>query len=137
MSYVRRSSSRSYSTEMIPSNGPMSPLKKGRVQPPSVKPLVGSSSGPPGACMTPSIDRKTAPVSLRIDALAFECGFDFGDVDLAHRHHRFERALGCGPVRAAVGLEQDTRRDLPEKPHLSLHHPQALSSPPFLVIASQ
>jgi hypothetical protein len=29
--------------------------------------LVGSSSGPPGACITPSSETKTAPVSLRID----------------------------------------------------------------------
>src|SRR4029078_1344625 len=103
MSYVRRPSSRSYSLEMMPSNGPMSPVKKGWVQPPSVKPLVGSSSGPPGACITPSSETKTAPVSLRIDALPAQGRFDLGNVDLLHRHHRFERALGGGLVGIVVG----------------------------------
>src|SRR5690242_7851645 len=115
MSYVRRPSSRSYSPEIMPSNGPMSPVKNGCVQPPSAKPLVGSSSGPPGACMTPSSEMKTAPVSLRIDGLPAQRGFDPGDVDLLHRHHRLERALGRGPVRIVHGLEQDARGDLPRK----------------------
>src|SRR5689334_15785230 len=113
MSYVRRPSSRSYSPVMIPSKGPMSPVKKGWVQPPSVKPLVGSSSGPPGACITPSSEMKTAPVSLRIDALALERCFDPGDVDLAHRHHCLERTLGSRLVGIGVRFEEHARRDLP------------------------
>src|SRR5690348_10393010 len=100
MSYVRRPRSRSYSPEMIPSNGPISPVKNGCVQPPSVNPLVGSSSGPPGACMTPSTETKTAPVSLRIDRFASQRRLDPGDVDLPHPHHRLERALG----RRLVGI---------------------------------
>src|SRR3982750_1904908 len=98
---------------MIRSNGPICSSQKGWTQPPNLKPLDGSSSGPPGACMTPSSDTKTAPVSLRIDALAAQRGFDLGDVDLAHRHHRFERALGSTAVRIVHCLEQHARRDLP------------------------
>src|SRR3954447_10861441 len=114
MSYVRRPSSKSYSPEMMPSNGPISPVKNGCVHPPSRKSLVGSSSGPPGACMTPSSERKTAPVSLRIDRLAGRGGFDRRNVDLAHRHHRLERPLA---TLAAFGgqFEQTPRSDLPGK----------------------
>src|SRR3954447_24708600 len=93
----------------------MSPVKNGCVHPPRVKPLVGSSSGPPGACMTPSSDWKTAPVSLRIDLLAAQRSFDLGDVDLAHRHHCFERALGSAAVGIVHRLEQHARSDLPGK----------------------
>src|SRR6185369_8551915 len=98
---------------MMSSNGPISPAKKGCVQPPRLKPPVVSSSGPPGACMTPSIETKTAPVSLRIDGLPVDGRFDLGNVDLLHRHHRFERPLGRGLVGIVVGFEQDARRDLP------------------------
>src|SRR5436190_23511170 len=115
MSYVRRPSSKSYSPVMMPSNGPMSPVKKGCDQPPSVKPLVGSSSGPPGACMTPSSEMKTAPVSLRIDALAAKRRLDLRNVDLAHRHHRLEGAFRRRLVRIGVGLQQHPRGDLPGK----------------------
>src|SRR5215212_10710644 len=100
---------------MTPSNGPMSSPQWGCTQPPSRKPLLRSSSGPPGACITPSSDTKTAPVSLRIDALAPHGRFDFGDVDLAHRHHRFERALGRRAIRILLGFEQDLRGDLPRE----------------------
>src|SRR6185503_18611315 len=120
MSYVRRPSSRSYSLEMMPSNGPISPVKKGCVQPPSVKPLVGSSSGPPGACITPSIETKTAPVSLRIDRFAPKGGFDRGDVDFLHRHHRLEGALGRGLVGIVHSLQQHARGNLPREAPLVL-----------------
>src|SRR5436190_3050810 len=100
---------------MIFSNGPMSASQKGCTQPPKPKPPDGSSSGPPGACITPSSERKTAPVSLRIDALALESGFDPGDVDLVHRHHRLECALGGGAVGVVHRLEEHARRDLPRK----------------------
>src|SRR3954454_5537900 len=101
------------------SNGPMSSLQNGCVQPPNRKLLVGSSSGPPGACMTPSSERKTAPVSLRIDRLAGRGGFDRRNVDLAHRHHRLERPLA---TLAAFGgqFEQTPRSDLPGKAPLVL-----------------
>src|SRR5687768_16469202 len=107
MSYVRLPSSRSYSPMMTCSNGPMSASHSGCTQPPKRKSLVGSSSGPPGACMTPSRDWKTAPVSLRIDRFALERSFDLGDVDFLQRHHRFESALGCGLVGVIVGLQQN------------------------------
>src|SRR5437868_13266273 len=88
--------------------------QNGCTHPPKRKPLVGSSSGPPGACVTPSSERKTALVSLRIDRLAGRGGLDRADVDLAHRHHCLERALAA---LAAFGgqLEQTPRGDLPGK----------------------
>src|SRR5690349_3350101 len=105
---------------MTSSNGPIASVQKGWTQPPKRKSLVGSSSGPPGACITPSSDRKQAPVSLRIDRLALQSGLDLGDVDLLHCHHRFEGALGRGLVGTIVSLEQDARRDLPGEAPLVL-----------------
>src|SRR6188472_4362507 len=113
MSYVRFPSSRSYSPMMTPSNGPMSPSQSGFTHPPKRKSQVGSSSGPPGACITPSSDWKTAPVSLRIDALAAHRRLDLRDVDLGHRHHRVEGSLRHCLVRVRVGFEQHARSDLP------------------------
>src|SRR5690348_15489726 len=115
MSYVRLPRSRSYSPMMRPSNGPMSSPQSGCTQPPKRKPLAGSSSGPPGACMTRSRETKAAPVSLRIDRLTPERGLDPGDVDLPHRHHRVHRPLGGGAVAAGHGLDQRARGDLPGK----------------------
>src|SRR3954452_21207978 len=101
---------------MILPNGASSvSSQKWKDQPPNGKLPVSSSSGPPGACMTPSSEEKTAPVSLRIDIFSAERGFYGRDVDLAHRHHRLERALRGGLVRVGVGLEQHARRDLPGK----------------------
>src|SRR5690606_11200841 len=40
-------------------------------------------------------------------------GFDLGDVDLAHLHHRVERALGGLAVWVGDGFDQHPRRDLP------------------------
>src|SRR5438309_9149036 len=94
------------------SNGPMFSANKGCDQPPKRKPLDGSSSGPPGACITQSSDWKTAPVSLRIGGNAFDRGLDLGDVDLAHGHHRPERALPA-LARGSGQLEQAPGRDLP------------------------
>src|SRR3954466_7048890 len=90
----------------------MSSTQKGAVHPPKRKPPVGSSSGPPGACITPSSETNTAAVSSRIGGCAFDRGLDRGDVDLAHRHHRLE---GAAPACAAGHgqLEQSARRDLP------------------------
>src|SRR4051812_30115854 len=104
---------------MMSSNGFMS-LQCGATQPPRRKSLVGSSSGPPGAWITPSSEMKIAPVSLRIGGLAGERGFDLGDVDFLHVHHRFERSLGGGAVGIVHCLEQDPRRDLPREAPLVL-----------------
>src|SRR3982751_5793695 len=100
---------------MIRSNGPICSSQKGWTQPPNLKPSDGSSSGPPGACMTPSSDRNTAPVSLRIGGLASAGGFDLGDVDLAHVHHRLERPLGRGAVGIVHGFEEHAGRYLPRE----------------------
>src|SRR5437868_3047203 len=99
---------------MTSSNGGIS-SQNGWTHPPKRKSPAASSSGPPGACITPSSERKTAPVSLRIDRLSGGGCLDLCNVDLAHRHHRLERARGRGLVRIVVGLEQRTRRDLPRE----------------------
>src|SRR5690349_24816230 len=44
---------------------------------------------------------------------AVEGRLDPGDVDLAHRHHRLERALGGGAVGVVERLDQHPRGDLP------------------------
>src|SRR6478736_8135785 len=95
------------------SNGPMFSSQSGWTQPPRRKSLVGSSSGPPGACMTPSSEMKTAPVNLRIGCLALQSGFNPRDVDFFHRHHGIECALGRGLVGTGGRLQQHARRDLP------------------------
>src|SRR5436190_19214838 len=63
--------------------------------------------------MTPSKDWNTAPVSLRIDILAGHGCFDLGDVDLLHRHHCRESALGGRLVPTIGGFQQDSGGDLP------------------------
>src|SRR4051794_11701446 len=69
--------------------------------------------------MTPSSEMKTAAVSLRIDGFAVGRSLDLGDVDLAHRHHRLERALAA--LAAFAGqFEQSPRGDLPGKAPLVL-----------------
>src|SRR5258708_25239416 len=97
----------------LPKGSSRLPSQKGNAQPPKRKSLVGSSSGPPGACMTPSSDMKTAPVSLRIDCLTLGGGLDLGDIDFLHRHHRFKRALRLGRVFVGRQLDQPSRGDLP------------------------
>jgi hypothetical protein len=52
---------------------------------------------------------------LRIDGYSALRSLDPGDVDLAHRHHRFECPPGRGLVRIVVGPQQRTRRDLPRE----------------------
>src|SRR3954453_412582 len=100
---------------MMSSKGPIFSSQCGATQPPKRKSLVGSSSGPPGACMTPSSDWKTAPVSLRIDALARDRRLDLRDVDLLHRHHRLECPLGGCAVGIVHRFEQDARGNLPRE----------------------
>src|SRR6185312_9543939 len=114
MSYVRLPSSRSYSPMMTSLNGLS--LQWGWTQPPSRKSLVGSSSGPPGACMTPSIEMKTAPVSLRIDGFPRRRGLNGGDIDLAHRHHRLECPFRLRRIGNIGGqIEQTPGRNLPRE----------------------
>src|SRR5437763_3163204 len=96
------------------SNGPMFSANRGCDQPPKRKPLLGSSSGPPGACITQSSDWKIAPVSLRIGGRPCCRGLDRGDVDLVHGHHRLERTLAL-LARSAGQLEQAPWRALPGK----------------------
>src|SRR5690606_33368028 len=67
------------------------------------------------ACPTTS---STLPEPGAVSAAT--CGLDGGDVDLAHLHHRFERAPGRGAVRIGEGLGQGARRDLPRQPPLVL-----------------
>src|SRR5687768_12731482 len=105
---------------MTSSNGPIFSPHNGATQPPKRKSLVGSSSGPPGACMTPSSDWKTAPVSLRIDGFSALGGLDPGDVDLLHRHHRFHDPLGGRLVGIFHSFHQGARHDLPGKAPLVL-----------------
>src|SRR5687767_7678259 len=104
---------------MTCSNGPMSSAQNGATQPPNRKPPVGSSSGPPGACMTPSSETNTAPVRLRIGGNGFGGGLERGDVDLLHLQHRLEDALGAARL-AVHGFGQDPRRDLPRHAPLVL-----------------
>src|SRR6185503_19894657 len=97
------------------SKGPIFSANIGCDQPPNWKPLVGSSSGPPGACMTQSSDWKIAPVSLRIDGFSAKRSLDLRDIDLAHGHHGLERALGGGAIRIVHRLQENPWRDLPGK----------------------
>src|SRR3977135_1962479 len=48
---------------------PPSSSKKGTVHPPNANPPCGSSSGPPGACMTPSSDTNVNTTIFLIRAL--------------------------------------------------------------------
>ena len=59
------------------------------------------------------------------------------DVDLFHLHHRIERALGGSGIGTEYRFGQSDRRDLQDNPHLSLHQPHSLSSPPLPTIAFQ
>src|SRR5687768_16258669 len=101
------------------SNGPMSSAQNGATQPPKRKSPVGSSSGPPGACMTQSSETKTAPVSLRIRGLAFRGSLERRDVDFLHLHHRLEDAPAA-PRLAVHRLGEDARGDLPRDAPLVL-----------------
>src|SRR3954453_20822240 len=99
MSYVRRPSSKSNGAPNSPpiaSSITSSPY--GASHPPCANPPDRSSSGPPGACITPSSETNAAPMILRGITLTLQRRFDRGDVDLFHRHHRVERALGRGLV---------------------------------------
>src|SRR5436190_12484447 len=51
---------------MRPISSPNSGQKYGMTQPPNLKPFVGSSVGPPGACMTPSMETWAPTIIFRI-----------------------------------------------------------------------
>src|SRR3712207_7855030 len=63
--------------------------------------------------MTPSSETKTLARTLRIHLFPAQRGFDPGDVDLAHGHHRGEHALGDGRILVSGAFQQDARGDLP------------------------
>src|SRR5262245_49321617 len=70
MSYVPRPSRKhSALPNASPITSPMSSLKYGKLQPPCSKPPSRSSSGPPGACITPSRDMNVAIVTVPMHAL--------------------------------------------------------------------
>src|SRR5690606_21485791 len=60
-------------------------------------------------------DWACSPARLGSNALTLQCRFDRSNVDLAHLHHRFERALGRRPIRAGIGGRQYAGRDLPRQ----------------------
>jgi len=75
ISYVRRPSRKQSAlpnASLITS--PMSSLKYGKPHPPCSNPPSRSSSGPPGACMTPSSVRKVAIVRVPIRSLLVSGG---------------------------------------------------------------
>jgi hypothetical protein len=61
----------------------------GQIQPPCAKPPVVSSSGPPGACTTPSSEMNALPMTLRIARLLRSGRLDPGDADHPGRRHCF------------------------------------------------
>ena len=50
-----------------------------------------------------------------VAASAAPRGLDGGDVDLAHRHHRFENALGHGGIGIGIAFGERARGDLPRQ----------------------
>src|SRR5690349_17962801 len=50
-------------------------------------------------------------------------GFDLGDVDLLHLHHRVHGAFRSGRIGIGDGLHQGPRSDLPAQPKLILAPP--------------
>jgi hypothetical protein len=56
---------------------------------------------------------------------------DCSDVDLFHLHHRIEGALGGSGIRSVTALVRAIGVICQDNPHLSLHQPHALSSPPL------
>src|SRR6187455_1731395 len=78
-------------------------------------PSIRHASGPNGVSSTlPSALRlRLEESSDRWAALAAARRLDFGDVDLFHRHHRIERALGYSGIAIGDRFGQCNRRDLP------------------------
>src|ERR671912_1599283 len=90
MSYVRRPSRRSNGW---PNNLPISSPNTGSTsaygatQPPNLKPPVGSSSGPPGACITPSSET-IAPTTTFLMVLSCSVPRTNGSRRSRHRLHQ-------------------------------------------------
>jgi len=80
--------------------------------------------------------------SSRIDGRAkrehfARCRFDGGNVDLFHFSSAPRTRAWRPRGRDRRSRPAHSRVDLPDKPHFVLHHPQALSVPPLLTIASR
>jgi hypothetical protein len=56
-----------------------------------------------------------APVARNISASTMTRRIDYSDVDLSHRHHRIELALGGGRIGVDDRFHQDDRRDVPRQ----------------------
>jgi hypothetical protein len=62
---------------------------------------------------------KAAPIILRIGS-TLSRGLNRGDVDLAHRHHRFEHSLASGGIGIGHAIGKGARGDLPRQAPLVL-----------------
>src|SRR6266571_5749983 len=100
-------------------------------QPPCSKPPSRSSSGPPGACITPSIVRKVPTTSFLVCLpprhSALIGSLQRRDVKFLHLEHDFHYAPGLGSVRIGKEPVQHRRHDLPRESE-SVLHPAALFS---------
>src|SRR6266702_8391581 len=88
-------------------------------QPPSLKPPSRSSSGPPGACITPSIVTKV-PTTSFLMCLPPRRSPLIGplqgrDVELLHLEHEFHHAPGPGSVRVGKEPGQQPGHVLPRQ----------------------
>src|SRR5215217_8164545 len=99
------------------------------VQPPNAKPPPGSSSGPPGACMTPSRLMKVAALTLRMISLLLRGSGRVAELDVqgdggpgeADDRGRFDRfAFGEADGRHFI---------LTTRPQPGFHVLQALTAP--------
>src|SRR6266540_1329906 len=98
-------------------------------QPPSLKPPSRSSSGPPGACITPSIVTKVPTTNFLMRPpprrSALIGSLQRRDVEFLHLEHDFHHAPGLGSVRIGKEPVQHRRHDLPREAEAVLH-PAAL-----------
>src|ERR1700722_4054677 len=81
---------------------PRAASKCGKVQPPNAKPPVGSSLGPPGACMTPSRLVKVATTILRISFCPWIVSMHKGRTTL-HRAYMSRQILLNHPPQRLAG----------------------------------
>lgn len=90
---------------------PPSRLLRGACQPPCVKPPLGSSAGPPGACATPSSVMNSVTMSLPMVYFAFPGGCsNRSDVDRVQESSLALAASGdgnhgCGLVEGVIPLD--------------------------------
>ena len=88
--------------------------------------------------MTPSSDWKTAPVSLRIDGLAPLSAASILATSIFFIVIIASNARLAAALSGLLIASSRTRGVIcQEKPQLSLHQPQALSSPPLPAMAFQ